>query len=106
MKQGKLVCIGNYFDQLERAPGWFYPTDVKVVIQLKQVLTTDLKLEAYLMRQICQDHGQGDCHHLTNKEKVQRDRNRSEKVSKISITLGGDDPQEILDEIKWRETMD
>ena len=44
IKNGELVCKGEYLESLNRAKGWYYKTELQTVVQLQQVLAADVKL--------------------------------------------------------------
>jgi hypothetical protein len=44
VRHGELVCEAEYLTELLRAKGWYYPTDIKTVVRLQQVLASDIKM--------------------------------------------------------------
>jgi hypothetical protein len=45
VKDGELVCEGKYLEELPRANKWYYPTEIKTVVRLQQVLAADIKMD-------------------------------------------------------------
>jgi hypothetical protein len=44
VKDGELVCNGIYLEEVHRARGWFYQTEIKTVVRLQQVLGADIQM--------------------------------------------------------------
>jgi hypothetical protein len=44
VRDGELVCEGVYLEELLRANGWYYQTEIKTVVRLQQVLAADIKM--------------------------------------------------------------
>jgi hypothetical protein len=44
VKDGELICEGQYLEELLRANKWYYPTNIKTVVQLQQILAANIKM--------------------------------------------------------------
>ena len=44
VKDGELVCEGQYLEELLRAIKWYYPTDIKTVVRLQQFLAANIEM--------------------------------------------------------------
>jgi hypothetical protein len=107
VKDGELVCEGEYLESLLRAKGWYYPTTIKTVVRLQQVLAADVKMSPIKSPDNLLPRGgwpqREPPFDLTGK-KAERlaQLQRAEKSTKIAVADHG----EILEEMRRRKVLD
>jgi hypothetical protein len=57
VKDGELVCEGQYVEELLQANKWYYPIEIKTVVRLQQVLAVDIKMDPKSQRRTIYYHG-------------------------------------------------
>jgi hypothetical protein len=107
VKDGELVCEGEYLEGLLRAKGWYYPTTIKTVVRLQQVLAADILMSPIKSPDNLLPRGgwpqREPPFDLTGK-KAERlaQLQRAERSTKISVA----DHSEILEEMRRRQLLD
>jgi hypothetical protein len=107
VKDGELVCEGKYLEELLRAKGWYYPTAIRTVVRLQQVLAADIKLSRITAPDnLLPRSGWPQREPPFEKLGKRPERVRQLQLAEQSTKICQNDHDEVLEEMRRRQLLD